>query len=91
MPPTYLFVFLGVLLASIGVSCGLLSTLYKRLASYHPEKYRDMGEPSLFVNRTFRSDLSPMKFIFKREDRLLNDPPSCRSFLFATRPCWFLD
>ena len=49
--------------------------LYKRLKTRHVKKYKDMGEPSLLVNKTFKPAWSAMRFLLKREHKTLNDKP----------------
>jgi len=43
------------------------------LKTRHPDKYEEMGRPSLIMNNTFSNNLSFIKFFFKREWRKLND------------------
>jgi hypothetical protein len=49
-------------------------SLFRQLKARHPEKYSAMGEPSLFLNNTPRGLLKLLAFLFKREDRPLQDP-----------------
>ncbi|MBR9916339.1 hypothetical protein GYB29_01300 [bacterium] len=68
----YLF---GVLFCSVIGWFFLVYTLFKILRIRHPEKYRDMGSPTLFPQE--QVDLGGLKvfnsFLFKREWRELND------------------
>jgi hypothetical protein len=70
----HLFVFFGILVVCVPVGFGLAAWLYSRLERDHPDKYRDMGEPTLFANRSVRTNLALLKFVFRREDLALNDP-----------------
>lgn len=56
-----------VLFASVFVWLGLVSRLYTILATDHPEKYEEMGKPTLFRNNSPRSGWLLVKFVMKRE------------------------
>ena len=56
-----------ILFASVFVWFGLVSRLYKILATDHPQKYEEMGKPTLFWNNSPRSGWLLVKFIMKRE------------------------
>ena len=71
--PAYLWILAGILLVSVLVWFGLVNALYRRLASHHPGKYREMGEPGVIRNNPPKASLTLMRFIFRREDRALND------------------
>jgi hypothetical protein len=91
--PAYLLVLFGVLFVSVLVWFWLVSAFYRRLASNHPNKYREMGEPGLISNnRGPRQSLRLMKFVFSREDRLLNDPQVSQltAFMFVLSICMFV-
>ena len=51
----------------------LLKMIFTKLESEHPEKYKQMGEPSLFWNNSMKTGLATLKFIGKREHKNLND------------------
>ena len=74
----HLFVFFGILVVCVPVGFGLAAWLLRRLERGHPDKYRQMGEPTLFANRSVRTTLALLKFVFRREDRALNDPALSR-------------
>jgi hypothetical protein len=74
----HLFFFLGILVVCVPVGFGLAAWLLSRLERDHPDKYRQMGEPTLFANRSVRTNLALLKFVFRREDRALNDPAMSR-------------
>ena len=79
-----------ILCASVPVWFGLVNTLYKRLASAHPAKFHDMGEPGLIRNNRPGTGIRLMKFIFTPEDRPLNDPQVSRltAFMFVFSICY---
>jgi len=84
-----LWVLYGIFCASVLVWLGLSHALYKRLSSNHPDKYRQMGEPGLIRNNRPGMGIGLMKFIFRREDRPLNDPRVSRltAFMFVLAIC----
>ena len=51
----------------------MINALWKRLRTMHPNKYRIMGEPSLFPKNSFKCGLATIKFLFLREHKELND------------------
>ena len=57
----------GMLFASVIVWFVLVSKLYKTLESEHPQKYEEMGRPTLFWNNSPRSGWVLVKFIMKKE------------------------
>jgi hypothetical protein len=68
-----LVIMFGVLFCSVLVWFFLCNRLFKILETRHPEKYESMGKPSLIANNSLSSNLTFMKFIFKREWRNLDD------------------
>ncbi len=48
--------------------------IFRRLKAEHIDKYREMGEPGIFINNNFSTTAKYMKFIFKYEWKKLNDP-----------------
>jgi len=56
----------------------MVSALFRRLKRDHPEKFHAMGEPGLILNNTPRTSWTLLRFLFKREDRPLNDPSLSR-------------
>lgn len=61
----------------------LLKIIFSKLQSSHPEKYKQMGEPSLFMNNSMKTALATLKFIGKREHNHLNDPALTKLSDFA--------
>ena len=51
----------------------MIIVLFKMLKSKHLEKYKEMGEPSLFWNNSMKTSWATIKFLFKREHKGLND------------------
>ena len=90
--PAYLWVVFGVLFGATLIWFGLVSALYRRLASNHQEKYRQMGEPGLIRNNPPGATITLMKFLFAREDRALNDPQVSRltAFMLVFFLCYLI-
>lgn len=91
--PSYLLVLLGILFAAVLVWFVLVSILYRRLASNHPDKYRQMGKPGLFAKgRGPGQSVRLMKFILTREDRPLEDPQISRltTIMFVLSICYVI-
>ena len=89
--PAYLWVVFGVLFGATLIWFGLVSALYRRLASNHQEKYRQMGEPGLIRNNPPGATITLMKFLFAREDRALNDPQVSREATSIHQGRWRAD
>lgn len=51
----------------------ILFTFYNRLKSNHPQKYREMGEPSIFHRRSVFALGPEYKFWFTRAHKYMND------------------
>lgn len=51
----------------------LITRLFKKLEHDHPDKYAEMGRPSLFLRNSISSNFATMKFLFAREHKALND------------------
>ncbi|WP_444895967.1 hypothetical protein [Microbulbifer sp. SSSA005] len=66
-------IIFGVLFCSVFVWFFLCYRLFKILETRHPDKYASMGKPSLIMNNSISSNISFMKFLFKREWRDLGD------------------
>lgn len=73
VPIGFVLVFAGVIVWFV-----MVSSLFRRLRRDHPEKFRTMGEPGLFLNNTPRTNWTFIRFLFKREDRELSDPSLSR-------------
>ena len=52
----------------------LVARLFRMLKTNHADKYRAMGEPSLFWNNSLRTNYGLWKFLARREYRELDDP-----------------
>ena len=66
-------IIFGILFCSVFVWFYLCNRMFKILRKRHPEKYGAMGKPSLIMNNSLSSNISFMKFLFKREWRQLDD------------------
>ncbi len=51
----------------------LLSLVYRRLESAHPDKYAAMGRPSLFLRNTPAGAAAMLRFLATREHKHLGD------------------
>lgn len=52
----------------------LVARLFRLWKSEHPEKYRAMGEPTLFWNNSPKTSWELVKFLLKRDCAELDDP-----------------
>ena len=52
---------------------GCCARLFALLKVRQPEKYKQMGEPSVILNNSIRNNMAFMRFLFRREDRALGD------------------
>lgn len=66
-------IMFGVLFCAVFVWLFLCHRLFKMLETKHPDKYASMGKPSLIMNNPLSSNMTFMKFLFKREWRDLDD------------------
>ncbi len=66
-------VIFGILFCSVFVWFFLCHRLFKILETRHPEKYESMGKPSLIMNNSLSTNITFMKFLFKREWRDIDD------------------
>lgn len=72
----------GFVMVIIWLGCCV--KLFSLLKARQPEKYKEMGEPSLIMNNSLRNNIAFMRFLFRREDRSLGDPGITRftGFMF---------
>lgn len=66
-------ILFGILFCSVFVWFFLCYRLFKILETRYPEKYQSMGKPSLIMNNSLSSNITFIKFLFKREWRELDD------------------
>ena len=62
-----------VLAAITFIVSGMFIVLLWRLKTKHPEKYKEMGKPSLFNCDRTKTSLPLLKYLFNREYKILND------------------
>ena len=62
-----------VLMVMVFVWFAMILVLFRKLKTQHPEKFKEMGEPSLFWNNSMKTGWATLKFIVKREHKGLND------------------
>jgi hypothetical protein len=72
-------ILFGVLMAMVLIWFAMIFSLFRMLKNSHPEKYKEMGEPSLFWNNSMKTAWATIKFLFRREHKVLNN--STLSFL----------
>lgn len=51
----------------------LVSKLFRRLETEHPEKFHEMGDPGIFMNNSPHTTIALTRFLFGREDAELDD------------------
>ncbi len=78
MDPSVTTVVFSVLFAMTIGWFAMLHALFNDLEARHPQKYEDLGEPSVFKNDTFSASFRLLKFLYTREPEGLND----KSLLF---------
>ena len=66
----YLFT-LGIL--SVGLWFYLCNKLFKTLKLKYPQKYEEIGKPSLIMNNSIGNNILFLKFILKNEYKVLQD------------------
>jgi hypothetical protein len=71
--PLYFAMFM-VLMFMVVVGFGLNIWVFRRLESQHPQKYVDMGRPSLFLRNNIENNWRFLRFLWKSEYNSLNDP-----------------
>ena len=71
--PIFVPIILAVLMVMVLIWFAMIFALCKKLKLKHPEKYSEMGEPSLFCNNSLHTNWKTLKYLFKREHKDLND------------------
>jgi len=51
----------------------LVRNLFRSLSARHPQKYEEMGKPSITQNNNFRTNVRFFRFLFSTECSSLND------------------
>ena len=69
LPPAVPIILLGIVAAWFV----LIKLLFNRLEAAHPQKYDEMGRPSLFLRNSMATNWATLKFLVSREHRPLND------------------
>lgn len=64
-----------ILMAMVIAWFGMITALFQRLESKHPEKYKEMGEPHLIRNNTIKTNWTTLRFLCMREHKNLHDTP----------------
>ena len=63
-----------LLLTAIAGWFALLAKLFKHLRLHHPEKYQQMGEPTVLFQTNIATVVATSRFLVAREYRHLGDP-----------------
>ena len=72
------FTLFAVLAVMVFVWFGLCIWTFRRLEKSHPEKYHEMGRPSLLLRNNLETNWQFLRFIWRRDYQALNDPPLTR-------------
>jgi hypothetical protein len=83
------FILFAVLAAMVFVWFGLCIWTFRRLEKSHPEKYLEMGRPSLFLRNNVENNWLFMKFMWRSDYKKLNDPPLTRTCK-VMKVCFFI-
>jgi len=74
---------LGLCLFAMGATWLVLArNLFRLLSTKYPQKYEELGKPSLTQNNNFRTNIRFLKFLFGSESDLLNDLPLSKRLRF---------
>lgn len=73
MNPIFIFPLFGIQMVMVFVWFGLCIWVFSRLESQHPEKYVEIGRPSLFMRNNIENNLLFMRFLWKKEYEVLED------------------
>lgn len=65
----------------------LVRNLFRLLSARHPQKYEELGRPSLTRNNNWRTNARFLKFLFSNESVSLSDPSLSRRVGFLR--LWF--
>lgn len=72
------FTLFSMLSLMVIVWFGMCRWTFRRLETRHPGKYLQLERPSLFLRNNLKSNWLFMRFIWRSEYLLLNDPPLTR-------------
>ena len=79
--PLFFAMFI-TLMAMVFVWFGLCIWVFRRLEHQHPEKYTDMGRPSLFLRNNIQNNWLFLRFLWKSEFDSLSDSSLSRACNF---------
>jgi hypothetical protein len=79
MNESFYFTLFALLAVMVFVWFGLCTWTFRRLEKSHPEKYLEMGRPSLFLRNTLENNWLFMKFMWRSDYQALNDLPLTRT------------
>jgi hypothetical protein len=66
----------------------LVRNLFQSLSARHPQKYEELGRPSLTQNNNWRANVRFFKFLFSTESASLNDRSLSKRIGFLR--VWFI-
>lgn len=72
--PWPVWVFIGIGVGVIGCWLYLVSRFFLYMSRNHPESYKEMGSPTLFMNNSIGNNFSFLNFIISGKHKELNDP-----------------
>ncbi len=52
----------------------MLARLFSYMRDKHPAEYKEMGEPSLFMNNSISNSMGVVRFLLDRDYRSISDP-----------------
>jgi len=79
MNESFYFTLFALLAVMVFVWFGLCTWTFRRLEKSHPEKYLEMGRPSLFLRNNLENNWLFMKFMWRSDYQALNDLPLTRT------------
>jgi hypothetical protein len=82
----------AILMASVGLGFFLTARLYSLLRKRHPDLYKSLGSPSLFLNNSIQNGLAVQRFVLLGRFRQIDDPQLVRlcTFLRAFSICYIV-
>ena len=68
-----IFALMTLLFIAVIAWLVMCSKLFRILKEEHPQKHKEMGSPSLFINNNLKSNYKFLKFLFKKEWETLSN------------------
>jgi hypothetical protein len=76
------FTLFAVLVVMVFIWFGLCMWTFRRLEKSHPEKYIELGRPSLFLRNNLENSWHLLKFMWRSDYLVLNDSALTRTCKF---------